>query len=391
MKLLIVTGTFPPRKFGGVTKSSCKLAKMMNKHNHEVTVYTTDTGNDKFSRLKVPTKENYNGIKIHYFRNLSNYLAFKYRIYFPLGMIKEIKKNIKHFDIIAMQEYRSVMCVYIYWFAIKNNIPYIIKAGGSAQKEIGKKGLKNVFDILFGKNLLCDASMVEALTNEEKKQYLQLGVKAENIEIIPNTIRKQDFLELPQKNIFRTKYNIDKNDLLVLSLGRLNKIKGLDLLIEAYSEVLNSFNNSVLIIAGPDDGELSYLKEQVSELNLTDKIIFTGPLYNSEKLSAYVDADIFVIPSRYESFGNTILESWMCETPVIGTTECHLHDVISEGGIVAGIDEKSLQKALILLLSDKEKREKLGKKGKDYVLNNFEEEKVFQIIENKYLRLIINI
>ena len=71
---------------------------------------------------------------------------------------------------------------------------------------------------------------------------------------------------------------------IILYLGRIHQIKGLDLLVESYKKIVDKDNNIVLVIVGPDGGYLSSLKEKIRKLNLDDKVIFTGPLYDIDKL-----------------------------------------------------------------------------------------------------------
>jgi glycogen synthase len=86
LKILIISPTFPPRNFGGVTEASYNLAKNLQMRGHNVTVYTTDAGNDSKSKLSVRNKEEFDGLKIRYFKNFSNSIAFKHQIYLPKGM-----------------------------------------------------------------------------------------------------------------------------------------------------------------------------------------------------------------------------------------------------------------------------------------------------------------
>ena len=385
MNILIVSGTFPPRKFGGVTASSFKLATSLKQRGHNVTVYTTDTGNDERHRLSVPFHENTNGFDVYYFKNFSNRLAFKYRMYMPLRLISMMHKANKNpFSVVAVQDFRSLLSVIVYFMCKKYNTPYVIQAHGSLTYEEGNTTLKKVYDFFFGRRILSGASKVIALTRFEADQYKALGVQADRIEVIPNWINIEGYTPPPPKGLFLEKCGILPNERVLLSLGRLNKIKGIDLLIHACSEVFEEMENVKLIIAGPDDGDLMRLQSMVKELYLESKVHFVGPLHGEEKIAAYCDADLFVMPSVYEAFGNTILESLACGTPVIVTKGCHIADTIKEVGIVVDCDCHSLSRAIVLLLKDESLLQKYGIAGQNLVFRDFCEEEVINKVESLY-------
>jgi glycosyltransferase involved in cell wall biosynthesis len=377
MRILIVTGTFPPRKFGGVTASSYKLATSLHQRGHDVTVYTTDTGNDEKRRLTVPFHDITDGFDVYYFRNVSNWLAFKYRFHLPLGIVPFLKNiNKKNFEIIPIQDFRSFMSVIIYFAHLRGDIPYLIQARGSMPYEEGNYYFKRLFDILIGKRILRSAAKVIALSKIEADQYAAFGVEEGRIEVIPNGVKISDYLFERDRGLFLDKIGLSKNDKVILSLGRLNKIKGLDLLIEAFAKVLEDVNDAVLVIAGPDDGDLPRLTELVRDLRINERVRFVGPLYGNDKLEAYSEACVFVLPSIYEAFGNTVIESLACGTPVIATNGCHIADVVKQAGIVVDQDAEQLKDAILSLIGNEELAERLGKVGRELVFGQFDQDRV---------------
>jgi glycosyltransferase involved in cell wall biosynthesis len=173
---------------------------------------------------------------------------------------------------------------------------------------------------------------------------------------------------------------------IILSLGRIHKIKGIDLLVAAFSQIRSKMGDVKLVIAGPDGGELSQIQQQIRELHIEDDVLFTGPLYDKDKLEAYIDADVFVLPSRYDSFGNTLLEAWMCALPVIVTKNCSISSFIknSDAGTVVDFDPVQIKEKILDLLNNEEKRKKLGMNGKKLVQENFEITRIIQKFEGIY-------
>ena len=164
-------------------------------------------------------------------------------------------------------------------------------------------------------------------------------------------------------------------------------IKGLDLLVRAFAELSKPLSNVKLVIVGPDDGYLPSLKKLIADLEISNEVLFTGHLYGEDKVEAYVDADVFVLPSVYEIFGNVVLEACACGTPVIVTDRCGIADAINgQAGLVVPYDKEQLRQALLHMLSDDEIRLQFGEKGKLLVRQRFSWEKIAEQIENVYQR-----
>ena len=180
------------------------------------------------------------------------------------------------------------------------------------------------------------------------------------------------------------KYRIKSDEKIVLYLGRIHRIKGVDLLIEAFSDLVKKIDDVKLVIVGPDDGFLSILKVQIEGLKIGDRILFTGPLYGKDKLEAYVDSDLYVLPSVYEIFGITLLEACVCGAPVITIDECGISDTVKKVGYVVEFDKEQLQNALFEILSDEGLRRRFGEEGKNLVRERFGWDGIVCRLENIY-------
>jgi glycosyltransferase involved in cell wall biosynthesis len=248
--------------------------------------------------------------------------------------------------------------------------------------------LRQGYNFLWGHRLLSDAAKLIAVSRMEVEQYKDTGIDEHKIETIPNGIDLSEFDNLPKRGEFRSKYGLSDNQRLILYLGRIHKIKGLDLLTKAFAALAKSSDDIKLVITGPDRGYLSSLKKLVADLEISDKLLFTGPLYGQEKLKAYIDADVYVLPSFYEIFGQTVLEACACGTPVIVTDRCGLADVISgQAGLVVPYDQEQLENALTNILNNNKMRREFGEKGKLLVRERFNWEKIAEQIESVYQRV----
>ena len=249
--------------------------------------------------------------------------------------------------------------------------------------------MKNIFDKVFGFKILHGASKVFALTEVEKEQYLKMGVEEDRIEIVPLGINIEEYSDLPEEGIFREKFNISKDDKLIIFIGRVHEIKGLDLLIDAFKELADSEDDVKLAIVGPDDGYMDALNLRIAECDLSDKVIVTGPLYKSEKQEALVDCDLFVMPSKYESFTTSGLEAMACGKPLVLTKNNHIHDWVDGSvGLACDDDKMSLKDAMAEVLFDEELSKKFGMNGRRLIQEKYNWDMINEQILNIYESII---
>ena len=406
MKILHVAHFFYPcLSAGGVVNASYQIASNQSKDN-DVKVISSDSCKE---RLKFPNGRydvDVNGIKVDYFRNLSNGFKLKTMLDTPLGAPFKIRKDIKDYDIVHIHEHRQTLAILASYFARKNNIPYIVQAHGSVLPFFQKEGLKNLFDKVFGFKILHNASCVFALTEVEKEQYLKMGVDEDKIEIVPLGINLEEYENLPAYGKFRSKFNIDENDKLILFVGRIHEIKGLGLLIDAFNDLINqdSEENSLegnsednnednnedngysikLAIVGPDDGYLTELEDKIKEYSLEENVIITGPLYNEEKQEALVDCDLFVMPSKYESFTTSGLEAMACSKPLVLTKNNHIHDWVDGNvGLACEDNKDSLRESIEKILFDEELSLIFARNGQKLIKEKYN----WDIINNQILEI----
>jgi glycosyltransferase involved in cell wall biosynthesis len=393
MKILQVTPYFPPAyAFGGPVKVTYQISRELIKRGHEVVVYTTDV-KDFGSRLEIGSSNTFEGMKVYRFRNLSLTFVKKFKLFITPQLALFARKEVKKFDIIHLHEYRTFQNIVIHHYARKYNVPYVLQAHGSIPRIGSWRKLKWIYDILFGYRLLRDASRVIALSNVEAEQYKCVGVPGEKIAIIPNGIDLSEYAELPPKGSFKKKFNIPENRKIILYLGRIHKIKGIDVLVKAYAHLKNEMkvNDTVLVVTGPDDGFLNEVKSLAYNLGIADSVLFTGPLYGRDKLEAFVDTEIYVLPSRYEIFGMTVLEAYACGKPIVASKVGGLKDLVKDGEtglLFEPGNVEQLTKSILILLNINDIAKEMGLKGKNFVIENFTIQKVVEILEKVYEEVV---
>jgi glycosyltransferase involved in cell wall biosynthesis len=242
----------------------------------------------------------------------------------------------------------------VHHYATKYKVPYILQAHGSLPRIMQSEHLKLIIDIALGNKILKDASKVIALSKSEAIQYNSLGVPHRKIVIMPNALDLSEFANLPAKDSFKNKMGINVDDQIILYLGRINRIKGIDLIVEAFSKAIDILGHVKLVVVGPDDGYLNELASLVKNLDLQDSVLITGPLYGNDKLEAYVDAHILILPSKYETFPVSVLEALACGTPIILSRNCAVADYFRDRvGLIVKPDSNHIKEALLKMFIDK--------------------------------------
>lgn len=230
-----------------------------------------------------------------------------------------------------------------------------------------KKLKKQIVWWLFGKKDTQNVSCIIVTSEQEKQAVRSLGITAP-IAIIPNGI------EIDAYPTTITHKSHEKKTILFLS--RVNPIKGIEYLLDAWAEIPKSDRvNWQIHIAGNSDPKdyVDELKRKAKELGLTDTVLFVGPITGADKLEKYQNCDLFVLPTLNENFGNVVAEAMMCELPVITTKNAPwrvLEDYKCGWWIDLSVD--NLKKALCEAMSlTEEERWELGKKGKRCIEDNF--------------------
>jgi len=383
LKILHTYSAYKPSfETGGVARSCYEITKGLAKMGHEVTVYTTDRGENRVDTKKNSPVE-VDGVQVYYFKNISNHLAMRSKIITPYYAPLVARKKIENFDIIHIHGYRNFLSAIVAYYARKYDVSYVVQPRGSAQK-MAKSLPKTTFDLLFGYKILRRAARILLSSKNEYSLSKPILEMVENNEdgfsYMPNGINIDDFYdsEAHEKN-FRRSYNVDQDQKIILYLGRISERKGIDLLIKSLRGLIEKRRKLKLIITGPrNDYELK-LKNNVKKLKLEKHTIFTGPLYNSDKIEAYNAADVFVLPSKdkQESFGNVVLEASACGTPCVATDVCGVTEWM-DNLIKVDSNEKSIVKGIEKALS----KEELGKKAREEVYEKF---KWKSIIENELI------
>lgn len=192
---------------------------------------------------------------------------------------------------------------------------------------------KKLAHCLFENANFRHVALWRALTPREADQIRACGITGP-IVVAPNGLTVEEFPAPEKKDEpIETPFipSLAKTGRRALFLGRIHPKKGLDLLLSSWAALNGSSNGWELVIAGPDEnGYLNEIKATARDLNLLDRIRFTGPVTGRTKIALLHSADLFVLPSYSEGFSVSLLEAMACKVPVVATRSCNFPDVTAQ-------------------------------------------------------------
>lgn len=382
MKILQVISLFSHGE-GGCVAVTYELSRALAQNGHEVVIYTSDfeLDQDYINSLR--------GVKVYPFHSMLNLVT----LHITPSLVTEAKRKLKDFDIIHMQAHNTFQNVVVHYYAKKYGIPYVVDAHGLTigLGSVGKKIFKWLFDVTFGYSIIKDASRVIAETELGVSEYKKVGVNQDKIVLIYPLPDFGELSQLPPSNVFRSEYNI-KEKYIILFLGRIDWVKGLDFLVESFHKLVQYRNDVILVIVGSDWGYKTTLENLIHRLKISDKVLFTGFLSGQEKLSALVDATVMVQPSRYEQgLSWSSLEAILCNTPIIVTKNTGAGEDVSRidaGYLVEFGNKKELVDTIQKILNSPSEAVSKTQKAKEYIISNLSLEKNIEKYEKVYMDCI---
>lgn len=375
MKVLNVIGLLNPELGGGTAERTVQMSYFQNQAGISCNILTINKGVDE------PLRHYLSGIDIVALPYISD------RFHIPFPLLLTISRLVKEADIVHLMNHWSVLNVYVYLCSKIWKTPYVVCPAGTLQKFGRSIFLKSIYDWVIGRRIVVSAESVVAITKDEMSQFIAFGIPVEKMCVIPNGV----VTETKAPNIdygFRQKYGLGKRPY-ILFMGRLNSIKGPDLLIDAFCRWYANGNAKYdLVLAGPDDGLLKELKDKVRNADLHKTIHFVGYLTGEEKRQAFVSADLLVIPSRSEAMSLVVLEAGVLGTPVLATDTCGLNDLRQHRcGWICAPTRQGLYDGLTEALSS-ENRVLSGENLKSYVRENFDWARMITKYNNLYKTIV---
>lgn len=385
MKVLHVIPSYEPAwAFGGTVTATTNLCRTMARQGLDITVYTTDA-DGKGGHLDVTLNEplDLGGVKVCYF-----YCDLGLKKAFYSSMLsKRIKETVKDFDLVHVSAIWQWIQVNVNRACKNSQIPYIVSPNGSFIRYAWKQNIlkKRPYWYLVGRKTIEDSAAIHFTTEVEREDSLFTlrPLKPIPTFVVPNGIglkkgaRTQDMREV---------LNIPEDKFLMLFLGRIHRIKGIEYILEALA-LIRDWEVYLLIVGPQEDREYyNYLRALSRELNVDNNIVWHEAVNGNEVSNFYDCSNLYVLPSYSENFAMTVVEAMACGLPVLISKNVGIwREVQADGaGFVAGQDVQEIANILRRISKDRQSVLQLSQNARKSAENRYEINKVSSLMIKAY-------
>ncbi len=360
MKILHVTPYYEPDfHHGGVVRSISILCRELVKLGHEVTVFTSQDSRSQVKRpLGVPC--DVGGVRVVYFKNRLGGFGFGW------DMLRAAK-NVREFDVVHVAAFWQLFGLPVFLRALQASVPNVMSPRGSLvmvrDSSLGTLKYRLFFN-LVNRHLMNRADAIHFTAELERLDARSLGLAVPSF-CIPNAVAVEEFRSLPERSEARRGLGIDERIPVVAFVGRLDRRKALDILVRAFARVSGRASEAVLVLAGPDFGEMAMLKTLSRSLNIEGRVIFLGLVDAQKRAEVLASADLVTLTSLAENFGNAGAEAISAGVPVLISDQCGVADGVEEAGVgrVIPVDEDIMAVVLNEMLGDESSLKQMASRG----------------------------
>lgn len=339
MRILQVTSVYYPElKFGGPPLKIHALSKGLRQHGHEVSVLTFFS--EDAARCEVVECE---GVRVRYLPWAGTGLR-----QWPRDR-DALAGEVQSADVVHCHGLYNLLGPLAMSAARRAHKPCVLEPLGMFTPRGRNQWVKRLYHHVFTHRMARQARIVIG-TSPQEFQELELLAKPPKLVLRRNGIDLETFAKLPAGDIFRRKLGISADRRVVLFLGRLSPVKNLEQFLEAFAQVRPA--NTTLALVGPAEPDYEVrLRALAERLGIPAEVAFAGALYDAEKLSALAAADLFVMPSLIESYGNAVAEAVAAGLPVLLTDTCGIAPALHERvGLAVPLGVESLVHGLRTML-----------------------------------------
>lgn len=386
MKVLHVIANLSSR-YGGSSKACFELARSVAAMGHTVSIYTTNQ--DGTTELDVPK-----GSPVFSDEVEIRYFPIQHPRFwgFSLPLARALRTAVQEHDVVHIHSLYLFHGLVAAHYCRKYSVPYLIMPHGALNPLIFERHRfrKSIMEFAFERrNIKCAAAV--CFTSKEERRLAEPHTSGARDVIIPNSLELAEYENLPDAGTFRVRYPEVDGKRIILFLGRINFIKGLDILTQAYSNIARSRDDVHLVIVGNGNDKFeSKVRSWLKDWKVHDRTTFTGMLLGDDKLAAFQDADVFVLPSYSENFGISVVEAMACGVPVVVSDKVNIWEEVEAvgAGKVAPCEVQRFAEAMLDLLDNPEAAQQMGENGKALVREHFQRSSVALKAEEAYRSIL---
>ncbi len=381
MRLLFISRVYyPATRYGGPVVSLRRICSMLVEAGHEVVVVCSNMASPgmKGERLRAGSFD-MDGVKVRF---LETPVRFHWEgLSWPA--LREVPREVSRADIVHIAGTRHFLGIIAETASRRRNIPYFVMPEGSVPPRSRNVLGKTVFDALYTRSALAHAFRVIGWSDQESQDLLSWGIRPERLLIPPPRGDVVEGSPRPSDEL-RAERELPPDLPILLWMGRIHSEKGLPLLLEAMTDPRLSHAHLLLAGDGEDRALVQSLRDQVARGGMGDRVRFMGWVEEEEKAELLKLADLFVFPSRKESFGLAAAEAISSGLPVVLTKDCGIAPLIDGvGGVVCEYGARPLADAISGVLEDRNLLAKL-REGTQDVAKQLNWPPVVSFLEDAY-------
>jgi glycosyltransferase involved in cell wall biosynthesis len=361
MRILNVTQSYTPfLEFGGPPVKVRALSEALARRGHAITVRPADCGfearlgqaieSSGVDRSPFGWRREQDGVQAIYLPTWFRYRALSWN---P-AVHRFLRARLQNFDVTHIFGLYDFLGPAVAAECRRHGIPYVVEPIGMFLPIVRNLRLKRMYHGFWGRKMVRGARFLIATSDQEVDELASAGLPRERIVLRRNGVDPAPPASEP--GAFRKEHGIPRDAKLILFLGRLSQKKSPDLLLRAFAMLPTRTGESSprLAFAGPDEGGMkARLVEMARAGGIASRVHFVGALFAGGKWAAYRDADVFVLPSQNENFGNSAAEAAAAGTPVVITKECGVAPLLEgSAALVVSHDADSISGAIRRVLSD---------------------------------------
>jgi glycosyltransferase involved in cell wall biosynthesis len=341
VQILQVTARYYPEvQFGGPPQKIHDLSRGLRRRGVVVRVVTLHSTNRAAAQMDM------DGIQVRYLAWLGR---GSWQLPLDLGTLGAM---VRQADVVHCYGLYNLLCPAASVLALRAGKPFVLEPLGMYAPRARSLKVKRVYHWLFTSWMSRRAAAVIATSPGEMKELADL-VEPSRLVLRRNGIDLAPFQALPPPDNFRAERGMHDGERVILYVGRISPIKNLARLVRAFHDA--ALERTRLVLVGPalEPGYARELTGLITALGLDGCVLLTGPLYGQDKLSALAAADLFVLPSLSESYGNAAAEAVAAGVPVLITEGCGIApEIDGRAGMAVPVDVSSLAKGLYTMMED---------------------------------------